>query len=446
MAIPVRYNYVVRQYLERLKAAGDVLEIACEVEPRFELAAVTRAAQRAGDKALVFRKLRGSAMPVVTNVFGSRRRLLELIGATDGRFAPRFAAICAAQSAAPAREAAPLSVERVEGTLADLPAITYFERDGGAYLTSAIFLAREPDSGVANLSFHRSMIRGERELRVRLGSTHDLARYHSLAEQRGEGLEAAILLGTAPEIFLGACASIPYEADELELAARLRGAPLAWERCKTIDLAVPADTEIVIEGRFLANVRRPEGPFGEFMGYYVEVGDNHVFEVTRVAWRPGAVFHSILCQSPEDIYPLEYAIATRIYAALKEKVPGILDVACKSSLLATVIQLNPAYEGHAQQALLAAVDTHRDYNKLVIAVDEDVDPTDYEDVLWAFLTRGRADTRSTILKDVPGFYRDPMKDHWGRLLIDATRPISREAEFERKRIPGQDSVRLEDYL
>ena len=436
-------QYTVKAYLESLLSTERLLEVRREVDPRFELAAVTRAAQRAGDRAVLFRNVRGSRLPVVTNVYGSRRRLLEMIGAKDGRFAPRFADLCENLSTVPSPSVA---VDRVEGTLLDLPQIVYHERDGGPYLTSAIFYAREPDSGVANLSFHRSMICGERELRVRLGTTHDLAGYQAKAEKQGKALEAAILVGSAPEVFLAACASLPYDADELALAARLRGKPLELERCKTIDLAVPADTEVLIEGRFVPNLKRPEGPFGEFMGYYVPVGDNHVFEVTRVAWRKAAVFHSILCQSPEDIYPLEYAIATRIYRMLQPQVPGLLDVACKSSILATILQLRPAHEGHARQALHAAVEAHRDYSKLVIAVDEDVDPTDYEDVLWAYLTRGRADTRATILHDVPGFYRDPMKDHWGRLLIDATRPWGREQEFERKRIPGQDDIDLKDYL
>ena len=83
---------------------------------------------------------------------------------------------------------------------------------------------------------------------------------------------------------------------------------------------------------------------------------------------------------------------------------------------------------------------------MVIAVDEDVDIHDYEDVFWAFLTRGRADTRACIVNDIPGFYRDPHKDHWGRLMIDATRPRGREEEFTRKRIPGEEAIRLEDYL
>ena len=142
----------------------------------------------------------------------------------------------------------------------------------------------------------------------------------------------------------------------------------------------------------------------------------------------------------------EIVIASRIYRYLAQQVPGVLDVAVKSALLATVVKVKQQYDGHARHALLAAMGAHLDYNKMVIAVDEDVDIHDYEDIFWAYLTRGRADTRAWIINDVPGFYRDPLKDHWGRLLIDATKPRDREEEFERKRIPGEMEVRLEDYL
>jgi len=108
--------------------------------------------------------------------------------------------------------------EFVTCSLSDLPAITWHERDAGPYFTSAIFLAREPDSGSPNLSFPRSMQVDDGEFRVRLGALHDLAKYQKKAEERGQPLEAALLLSVPPKVFLAACASLPYEADEVALA------------------------------------------------------------------------------------------------------------------------------------------------------------------------------------------------------------------------------------
>jgi 4-hydroxybenzoate decarboxylase len=434
----------MREYVARLEARGDVRVVDREVDPRFELAAVTQRSQRESERPILFRRVRGTAFPVVTNLYGSRRRLCELIGADDGRFCRRWTELTRASPGPATRAVEP--GERIEGRLGELPQVTYCERDAAPYITAGVFLAHEPETGVPNLSFHRAMHVSDAELRVRLGGSHDLTRYQAKAEAAGQALEAAILIGAPPEVVLAAAASIPYEESEIEVAARLAGRPLPMRRCQRIDLAVPAETEIVIEGRFLPGVRRPEGPFGEFMGFYVPVGENHVFEVLATDWRPGARYHALLCGSPEDLRMLELAVATRVYRHLTGVLPGILDVACVPTVMSTVVQIEQRYEGHARQVLLAAFGATLDWSKSCFVVDDDVDPNDFDDVYWAFLTRGRADQRAFVLPEVPGFYRDPNKDHYGRLAVDATVPFGRRAEFERKRIPGADRLDLRDYF
>ncbi|MCQ4634669.1 UbiD family decarboxylase [Shinella sp. CPCC 100929] len=441
----------MRRFIDDLARRGELATVRRPVDPRHQLAAVTKAVQKAGEKAVLFEAVEGTVFSVVSNLYGSHDRLCRLVGATDKTFCQRWIELtdaCIASRDADVLEPAPDAVEAefVSGTLSDLPAITYHGCDAGPYFTSAIFLAREPDSGVPNLSFHRSMHVSDDELRVRLGSTHDLARYQAKAESRGEALEAALLLSCPPEIFLSACASLPYEASELVMAAQIAGGKIPMRRCKTIDLDVPASVDIVVEGRFLPNVKRPEGPFGEFMGNYVGVGDNHVFEVTHVSWRPGAVFHALVCGSPEDLRPLEAVTAARVYRHVAAQVPGVIDVCCRPNVMISIIKIRKTYEGQGKHAILAALGSYLDYNKVVIVVDEDVDIYDLDDVMWAYMTRGRADTRAMILNDVPGFYRDPHKDHWGRLCIDATMPFGREAEFARKSIPGEDGIDLREWL
>lgn len=441
----------MRSFIDDLAARDELAVVRRPVDPRHQLAAVTKAVQRAGEQAVLFEAVEGTAMPVVSNLYGSHERLCRLIGAGDRTFCERWIELtdaCIASRDADVLEPAPASVEAefVSGRLSDLPAITYHARDAGPYFTSAIFLAREPDSGVPNLSFHRSMQVSDEELRVRLGSTHDLARYQAKVEARGEPLEAALMLSCGPEIFLAACASLPYEASELVMAAKIKGGKIPMRRCKTIDLEVPASVDIVVEGRFLPGVKRPEGPFGEFMGNYVEVGDNHVFEVSHVSYRPGAVFHALLCGSPEDLRPLEAVTAARVYRHVSAQIPGVIDVCCRPNVMISIIKIRKAYEGHGKHAILAALGSYLDYNKVVIVVDEDVDIYDLDDVMWAYMTRGRADTRAMILNDIPGFYRDPHKDHWGRLAIDATMPWGREKEFARKTVAGEDAIDLRDWL
>ncbi len=439
----------MRNYIDWLKNANQLLVINKEVDPKYELAAVTKKVQTQGDQAVLFNKVRGTRLPVVTNLYGSRRRLCDLIGAPLDGFCLTWKGLvekCTEFSDASIVTGEP-STEIQHGKLSDLPLITYHEKDAGPYFTSAIYIAKDPDTGVPNLSFHRSMYVSDQELRIRLGSTHDMAAYQRRAEEKGEALEAALLIGVSPEIFLAACTTIPKDKSELVLAAAITGKPVETYRCKTIDLEVPATTEIVIEGRILPNDLRREGPFGEFLGYYVPEGRNHVFEITSVSWRKAPVFHSILCGSAEDLTVLEAVTAAKTYQHLiNAGLPGIIDVSCAPAFMNTTIKIRQQYEGHAKQVLLAAFGAGMDYNRACFVVDEDIDITNMNEVIWAYLTRGRVDKRVMVIDDVPGFYRDPQKDYWGRIGIDATMPLDRKDEFIRKEVPGVADINLHDYL
>jgi UbiD family decarboxylase len=438
----------MRQYLERLRARGAVLDVFREVDPKHELAAVTDAVQRRLGQPVLFHNVTGTDLPVLTNIYGTRERLAEILGIGPKDFCRKWNDLVSLSKplAEPVQTVGNDDLDLVDCKLSDLPLLTYAERDGGAYFTSAMFIGKEPDSGVPNLSFHRSMYISDTELRCRLAPRHHLTLYHEKAEQRGQPLEAAMLIGPPPTAFLSAAAPIPYDEDEMEVAARLAGEPIAMRPCKHVDLMVPASTEIVIEGRFLPNERRPEGPFGEFMGYYTPVAPNAVFEVLGVTRRRDAIFHSILCGSPEEVLTLELSVAANVYQRISAVLPGIMDVTCLPFITHVVVQIRQQYEGHARQVLLAVMGAEPTWAKMITVVDEDVDIYDLDDVMWAVLTRSRPDVDTITIPATPSFYRDPHKDHWGRLAIDATAPFDRRDAFARKRIPGAATVDLSDYL
>ncbi|HLX29092.1 MAG TPA: UbiD family decarboxylase [Casimicrobiaceae bacterium] len=438
----------MRSYMESLRARGELLEVTREVDPKHELAAVTSAAHRKWDKPILFHKVKHTALPVLTDIYGSRERLAEIIGIGPDEFCRKWndlATVASTRDVA-LRPAAKPTHDVVECKLSDLPLITYSERDAAPYFTSAMFLAHEPETGVRNLSFHRSMYVSDSELRCRLAPRHHLTLYHEKAEKMGKPLEAAMLIGPPPTAFLTAASPLPYDADELEVAAKLAGESIEMRPCRHIDLMVPASTEIVIEGRFLPNVRRDEGPFGEFMGYYTPVGQNAVFEVLGVTRRSDAIFHSILCGSSEEVLTLELTVAANIFQRINAVLPGIVDVTCHPFVLHTIVKIRQQYEGHGRQVLLAVFGAEPTWAKMCTVVDEDVNIYDMDDVTWAILTRSRPDKDVLILPDTPSFYRDPHKDHWGRMGIDATVPFERRKDFERKRIPGADTVDLAAYF
>lgn len=425
--------------------SGEMQIVEREVDPKFELAAVVSRAQQESDRPILFRNVKNSTLPVFSNLYGGRRRMCELIGADDGHFCQKWSE----HMKRPVFEI--ITVPEAPGEfysaeLKDIPQITYHAKDAAPYITSGIYLANDPETGVPNLSFHRGMHVSDDEVRVRLGTPHDLTAYQRKAEEKGEPLEVAILIGPPPEFGMAAASPIPPHDSELDVVARLTGQPVRMRPCRTISLEVPYETEVVIEGHILPDVRRPEGPFGEFLGYYVGVGDNHVFKVSGVTVRKNGSYHALICGSPEDHRLLELALCNRIYQHLTNTMRGILDVACVPNLFNSVIKIKQTYEGQAKQAILGAFGAHHDFVKSVMVVDDDVNINDLNDVYWAFLSRGPVDKRVMVVPDVPGFYHGNKPENWGRIGFDCTMPVDRKAEFERKSIPGVDEIDLREYI
>jgi UbiD family decarboxylase len=437
----------LRGFVAKLEAAGRLLRVRREVDPKFELAAVVQAIQRRENLPVLFEHVRGTRFPVISNVLGNYAIIADLLGVPQAEVARRWAALAAAgagpaASDAPAEPAPPLAPIR----LTELPCITYAEKDAGPYLTASVIVARDPETGIANLSYHRMQIVGDDELRCRLSTSGDLFRIHQALERRGEPLPCAVLIGLPPALAMAAGTTVGPTTSEYDLAARILGRRVALREVGPARLPAPLDTEFVIEGELLAGVRRPEGPFGEWMDYYTPVTDNHVFAVKRVLARPDAMFHAIVSGSTEEIAITAVPIAGSIFAAVRTWVSSVTDVVCYPALQFCVVQMKKQFEGQPRRAILAAFGAEMNRTLYCVAVDEDVDIHDWREVLWAMGTRCRPDTNTFVIPGVPSFARDPHKIHWGRLGIDATKPLAAAADFERKRTPGADTLRLEDYL
>ena len=292
---------------------------------------------------------------MLTNTYGSRERLADILGIGPRDFCHKWNELANLGALdGPPKRRVPMPNDLADAKVSDLPLLTYSERDGGPYFTSALFLAEEPETGVPNLSFHRSMFVSDDELRCRLAPTHHLTMYHEKAGADGpppgggDADRGRSRRSSSPPPRRCPMKPTSWRSPPTSPAPRLKMRP-----CKHIDLMVPASTEVVIEGRFLPNERRPEGPFGEFMGYYVPVGDNAVFEVLGVSVREDAVFHSINCGSAEEVLTLELSIAANTYSRISAVLPGILDVACLPFVLQTVVQIRQHFDGHARQVILS---------------------------------------------------------------------------------------------
>jgi UbiD family decarboxylase len=328
----------------------------------------------------------------------------------------------------------------------EIPQVVFSEHDAGAYITAGVLIAPHPETGVYNASWNRCQLVGDDKLRVRMMPPQHLGRYHAEAEARGRNLPCAIAIGAPPGLMFSAASKVPYDVDELEVAGAWQGKPLRVTRCKTIPVDVPADAEIVIEGEVIAGVRENEGPFGEFTDGYVPVMQNHVFKVTAITRRRDAIYHAILAGGTEDLNLVGVPIQAEIYKKVSSFVPRIKDIATPGYVFGCVIAIEKQNEDQPKNALLAALGGYT-WTKVVVVVDEDVDPFDAVDVLWAIQTRCTPETGIYVVPRVPSYTREDVRDvHRGKVGIDATVPIDRKAVFERRRFPGEQTIVLKDYI
>jgi len=433
----------LRAFVDQLKGERRLLVVEREVDPRFELNAVVRKVQAGPNLPLLFRNVGGCRYPVVSNALGNYAIIAGILGVGVESVASRWAELTGTSQLPPDAFAAG-DVDLQDIALGDVPHITFSEKDAGPYLTASVIIARDPDSGVVNLSYHRMQIVGARELRCRLSTSGDLYRIQQKMERRGRPLPAVVAIGLPPAVMLAAAGTVGPMTSEYDFADRIAGKRFAMRLAG--DLPVPDSTEFLIEGEILAATRATEGPFGEWMDYYVPPMDNHVFAVKRVRARSDALFYAISAGSAEELAMTAVPIAGSIFNNVRTWVPGVRDVTCFPLLQFCAIQIKKLTQGQPQRAMLAAFGAEMNRVLYCVVVDEDVDIHNWADVLWAMATRCRPDRDVLQIPGVPSFARDPHRMHWGRLGIDATKPLDHAGDFERKKTPGLDTLRLEDYI
>jgi 2,5-furandicarboxylate decarboxylase 1 len=247
---------------------------------------------------------------------------------------------------------------------------------------------------------------------------------------------------------LASQAIVPIDHDELEIAGALHGRPLAVTRCVTNQIRVPADAEIVIEGRLLAKAREMEGPFGEFPQYYGERAERHVIEVDAVTHRHNPIFHTIVGGGLEHLLLGGIPREATMLAHLRRSFPCVRDVhlsrggVCRYHLY---VQIDKRSEGESKNVILGALGGHYDI-KHVTVVDLDVDIHDPTEVEWAIATRFQADRDLVLIHESQGSKLDPStRDGVGsKMGYDATVPLSAPTmRFKRIQVPGQQEVELD---
>ncbi len=440
----------MRKYLKQLETAGFLVRVTKQVDPVHELPAVANKIHKKLKKAVLFENVKGSSIPVVSYIYPNRKSVANSLGMECGRELEQWAQ--RESSTMPYKMVEKASCQEVINTGEDidlfkLPIVTHSDGDAGPYITGGVVIANDPTTGLANASFNRLQLVSKDKLRVRMMPPQHLGICHALAEQKNMPLEAAVVIGAPPALMFSAASKIPFDRSELEFAGALCNEPLSVTRCRTIDVNVPADSEIVIEGMVLPNVREEEGPFGEFTDSYVPVMKNHVFHVKAITHRKDPIYHTIYAGGQEDLYLLGLPIEAEIFQHVKKFAPNqITGISTTSFVFGCVIGLRKQTEEQPKNVILSALASYS-WIKMCIVVDEDVDIYDADDVLWAVQTRCCPDKDIIMVKGVSSYTREDVRDvHIGKFGIDATKPLKIKDIMRRRFVPGEEEIRIEDYI
>ena len=420
----------LRTFLGRLRETRELIDIREPLSMEYEAGAICRQLSDANGPAAVLHKVGETAAPLVVNVYGTRRRVAlaletneaDLLGHVARKLRTRV-------PTRPHEGGAPRCQEVVltgrEVNILQWPFPLWNLGDGGRYVTAGQIIARHPEFGW-NIAYHRAQLYNETELGICMAPEHHLR--YAADEARGRSkVEAAIVIGVRPSISIASGSDFPIGDYELEVAGALEGRPIRTVRCKTVDVEVPEDTEMVIEGHFPGEVR-DEGPFVEFTGYQTKVIQSPVFKISAITHRRDPIVHGVFAGKPpcetntiwRELEESEaFEVLRRRFPLLKalHRPPelgrdfiGVLQIDAQ--------RLRPGIVRTLSLATAAVMPRL----KYVIVVDADIDLYNVSDVMWAVATRcdPKADV-ATIAGTMTSWLDPSSGGLTGKVLFDATK-------------------------
>jgi 4-hydroxy-3-polyprenylbenzoate decarboxylase len=452
----------MRDFIDLAEKEGELKRIKAEVDWDLELSHVAKLNEEKQGPALLFENVKGHDWPIITSVCTTPARLALIMGQpktnslvqimeewvkiADQRVEPKWVD----------KKDAPCKENIMTGDDIDLgkfPTPKWYPLDGGRFFGTAHFIiSKDPETGWVNLGTYRSQLLGKDKLGTQFikGKHADimLKKYQKM----GQPMPVASIVGCDPLLFVMGAARISAFVSEYDVAGAIRGEPVEVVKGETVDLPIPANAEIVVEGEVDAEKFMEEGPFGEYTGYYSGVGTDprNFIDVKCVTHRNNPVmWGTTVGRAVTDTH---MTMALSYGAALWQqlvamKIPGIRSVYCPpegSGRFLAIISMQQMYPGHADQVLTAAISTEMGaYGlKTVIVVDEDIDPWDIPRVMYALSFRFQPN-RCQIIKRGRSTPLDPSlpidaREITGRLLMDATIPY----DWKDKPIP----IKLDDDM
>lgn len=443
----------LQAYLAYLEQKNLLHRVQVEVDPVLEIAAISDRVVKKGGPALLFERVKGSPLPVATNLFGSRelvkaalqiadldepagrlRALLDL-PATPGDWLAKLKQLPRLVELGrylPRRvKNAPCQEVRVEPpSLAELPVLQLWPEDGGRFITLPLVITRDPLTGRHNMGMYRMQVFDERSAGMHWHIHKDGAQH---LRKSGGRLEVAVALGADPAVIYAATAPVPPGFDEMLLAGFLRREPVEMVPALTVDVEVPARAEIILEGYVDIEERRLEGPFGDHTGYYSPLDYYPVFHLTCLTRRSRAIYPATVVGPPpmEDAYLGK--VTERLFLPLIQmQLPEVVDINFPVEGVfhnCVIVSIRKSYPGQARKVMHALWGLGQMmFTRLIIVVDDDVDVHDLGEVRWRVL--GNIEPRrDVVIVDGPVDVLDHATAYTGfgsKMGLDATRKLPQE--------------------
>jgi 4-hydroxy-3-polyprenylbenzoate decarboxylase len=406
--MPPRFQDL-RQFLAYLAERGELVRVREPVDPFLEIAEIADRTTKGGGPALLFENVRGSKLPVAINVYGSERRMAWALGADTIdevvarieeviKLAPPTSFVDKLKMLPKLKHLAgnlprtvktgPCQEETIEpASLAHLPILTCWPQDGGPFITLGAVFTRHPETGLRNVGLYRMQKYDDRTTGMHWQVHKVGAQHYRAASELGKTVEVAVAIGGPPVLPYAATAPLPEDLDEIVFAGFLQGQGLEMVKCRTVDLEVPAEADIVLEGYVKPGEMRPEGPFGDHTGYYTPLTDFPVFHLTAVTQRRDPIYQTtIVGRPPQEDGWLGWATERLFLPAIRMALPEIVDMklpveACFHNL--AIISIKKRYPGHAAKVMHALWGLGQMmFCKCIIVVDHDVDVQNLGEVVW----------------------------------------------------------------
>lgn len=431
----------LRQFISLLEREADLLSVAMELSPDQEIAAAVREVEEKTGRALYLPRVKGYSYSMIGNLLGHRRRIALAFGnpqdlmAVYGERRKRVIPPVRVKDG-PVQEVAhrgDIDLPRL------LPALIHHEGDAAPYLTSAIAVARDPESGRLSCGIHRVQLKGGNKIGILLNNP-PIAAFFRRAEELSRPLPIALIVGCDPLTFISSVIRAPQE-EKFAVGGGLASRPLEMVRCPGSDLEVPAHAEFVLLGELLPGIRESEGPFGESSGYYMTF-ESPVGRISSVIHRRDAIYHALVPFSGEDSSLIEFLWEAENLPLLRQRFPWLARIHFPPRTLGLTVLVAVKPVPHEEvRGLVHALWEMIPIAKNVVVVDEDVSFENDGDWWWVLSTRFRAAHGLWLEEGGRGMSIDPSAQGASvtRLAIDAT--VAAEGGDRYHRVKADRSVR-----